>query len=530
MLLSQRFLRALLGAVSLAFVGLASASASVDVGLPKIPDRDFRITDFGAVSDAKTSNTAAFAAAIAAAAEKGGGRVVVPAGHWLTGPITLKSRINLHLEKGALIQFSRDRNDYALIESFWEGKKAWRCESPITGTNLEDVAITGSGIINGSGEVWRPVKKDKLTEGQWKALVSSGGVTDKDKRIWYPSEGSLLGNIDKAARAATDKAGIERIRDSLRPVMISLIECKRVLLEGVSFQNSPAWCVHPLMCRDLTVRGVEVKNPWYAQNGDAIDVESCKNVLIEDSLFDAGDDAICLKSGRDEEGRRRGRPTENVLVRNCVVYHGHGGFVVGSEMSGGVKDVIVENCSFIGTDVGLRFKSTRGRGGVVENIRISNIRMIDISEQAILFDLFYGGKANREEVMPVTEATPAFKHIHISNVTCSDARRAGLFQGLPEMPIQDVTVENCHLVAEEGVLVNNAVGVRFKDVEVSSKKGPDFLVRNSQKVSILNPTFASRVKVEGAKVSEFSLSVKPGSAPAEIGAEVPASAVTPSKP
>src|SRR5690349_13717467 len=170
------------------------------------------------------------------------------------------------------------------------------------------------------------------------------------------------------------------------------------------------------MCEDLTVRNVYAKNPWYAQNGDGIDVESCKNVLIEDSKFDVGDDGICIKSGRDAEGRKRGMPTENVTIRNCVVYHAHGGFVVGSEMSGGAKNINVENCTFVGTDIGLRFKTTRGRGGVVENIYIDNILMKDIPGEAILFDMYYsaidpvalaGEKREAPKVMvyPVTEET-----------------------------------------------------------------------------------------------------------------------------
>jgi polygalacturonase len=187
------------------------------------------------------------------------------------------------------------------------------------------------------------------------------------------------------------------MKDFFRPNMLVLTNCKKVLLQDVTFQNSPAWCLHTLLCENLTLRNARVRNPWNAQNGDAIDVESCRNVLIEGSTFDAGDDGICVKSGRDEEGRKRGKPTENMVVRNNVVYRAHGGFVIGSEMSGGAKNIFVSNCSFIGTDIGLRFKTTRGRGGVVEKIYIKDIAMRDILGSAILFDMYYGGKSALED-------------------------------------------------------------------------------------------------------------------------------------
>ena len=218
-----------------------------------------------------------------------------------------------------------------------------------------DIAITGQGIIDGNGICWRPLKKEKVTEGQWKKFTSKGGVFPRST-MWYPSE--------------------ERVK--MRPVLLYLESCRNVLLQGVTFQNSPNWCLHPLLCENLIVDQVMVRNPAYAQNCDAIDVESCRNVLVINSSFDAGDDGICLKSGRDEQGRRRGRPTENVVVDGCTVFNGHGGFVVGSEMSGGVRNIWVNDCQFLGTDAGLRFKSCRGRGGVVENIYIRNISMADI--------------------------------------------------------------------------------------------------------------------------------------------------------
>jgi polygalacturonase len=216
---------------------------------------------------------------------------------------------------------------------------------------------------------------------------------------------------------AKTEAEWNAIKRFVRPVMVSLVKCKNVHLKGVIFQNSPAWNLHPLMCENVIIEDVLVRNPSYAQNGDALDLESCKNALIINSRFDAGDDGICIKSGKDADGRRRGIPCENVVVKSCTVFAGHGGFVVGSEMSGGVKNILVDQCQFLGTDVGLRFKSTRGRGGIVENIYIKNISMTDIKTDAITFNMYYGGKSVAEMLadgdnpdnvtkMPVTEETP----------------------------------------------------------------------------------------------------------------------------
>lgn len=533
-----------LSLVSLGSCAVSSArpgTAIAAVAEPRIPALSVRVTDFGAVSDGRTLNTAAFAAAIEAVAARGGGRVVVPPGLWKTGPIVLRSRIDLHLERGALVQFSDNRDDYPLVEAVYEGRSTWRCQSPISGRRLEHVAITGEGILDGAGHAWRPVKKGKMTAGQWSDLVASGGVVNSRGDIWYPSAGALEGNEQMGPRAAGGRESLREVKDALRPVMVGLVECRFVRLEGPTFQNSPAWCLHPLLCEDLTVRNVRVRNPWYSQNGDGLDVESCRNVLVEGCSFDVGDDAICLKSGRDAEGRKRGRPTEDVVVRDCVVYHGHGGFVVGSEMSGGVRNVHVMDCTFIGTDVGLRFKSTRGRGGVVEHIVAERITMTAIPNEAILFDLFYGGQApgDRDEtavggaavIPPVTEETPAFRHITIRDVVCLGAGRAALLRGLPEMPLQDIRLENVAVEgAKTGVLVGDAAGLILDRVRVGIDQGPALMVRDGRDVQVTG--FASRggdtppVQVTGARTTglRFQGEGMPASA-VRVSAEVPSGAV-----
>jgi polygalacturonase len=417
----------------------------------------------------------------------------------------LKNNVNLHIAIGATLLFTPDKDQYPLVEANWEGLPQMRNQSPISATNATNIAITGKGIIDGNGDVWRAVKIDKLTESQWKKKVASGGVLSDDKKTWYPSEAFMKGSKMPAnpgmITADRDAAFYSSIKDFLRPNLLLLTKCKNVLLEGVIFQNSPAWCLHPLMCENLTVRNVFVKNPWYAQNGDGIDVESCKNVLIENSVFDVGDDALCMKSGRDAEGRKRGMPTENVTIRNCTVYAAHGGFVIGSEMSGGARNIYVSNCTFIGTDIGLRFKTTRGRGGVVENIFIKDIYMRDIPAEAILFDMYYMAKdpvalagEKRElpkvEFKPVDETTPVFKNFHISSVYCNGAEKAIFVRGLPEMHVKDIVLENMVFQSKKGIDVQEATNITFRNIKVISKEtDPVIDVVQSDKLVFDNITY-----------------------------------------
>jgi len=463
---------------------------------PVIPANSVSITDFGAKSGGQDLCTQAFSDAIDAVSKKGGGRVVVPRGTWFTGPITLKSNIELFTEAGALVIFSTDKDLYPLVETNFEGFNTYRCMSPINGRNLENVALTGQGVFDGSGEAWRAVKKEKLTESQWKKLVASGGLVSENGKTWYPSQQFING--EKVAemnvpRSLKTKAEFEQIRDFLRPVMVSLISCKKVLIDGPTFQNSPAWCLHPLMCEDFTLRNATIRNPWYSQNGDGIDIESCKNSIIHDSNFDVGDDAICIKSGKDKEGRDLGIPNENLIVKNCIVYHGHGGVTVGSEMSGGVRNLHVSNCTFLGTDVGLRFKSNRGRGGVVENIYISNVEMLNIPTQAISFNLYYSGRSASEDLeagsdgsveklLPVTEETPQFKNIFIRNVNCKGALMGILLQGLPEMNLENVELENIRMEADYGMVCSDAKNVKVKNLILKTNKTPVIDLNNSADV------------------------------------------------
>ena len=456
-----------------------------EVQLPSFPDYQVSITEFGAVPDGITLNTKAFNDAINHVYEKGGGTVVVPEGLWLTGPIEMRSNVNLYTEYNALVYFSEDHSLYPIIETSFEGLDTRRCQSPISAWYCENIAITGHGTFDGNGDTWRAVKKSKLTESQWNRLIKKGGIVDGT--TWYPSEGSLKGK--NACVDFNNPTGIETmedwlsIRDWLRPVLLNFVKCKRVLIEGCTFKNSPAWCLHPRSCDHITLNKVTVVNPWYSQNGDALDLESCTNAIIANCHFDAGDDAICLKSGKNEDGRRRGEPCKNVIIQNNIVLHGHGGFVVGSEMSGGVQNIFVDNCTFMGTDVGLRFKSCRGRGGLVENIFISNINMINIPNEAIIFNLFYNGKSRAEvtydedgnmsgELVPISEETPIFRNIYIDNVTCKGAGRAIFFNGLPEMRIANINLDNIIITdAKEGAIFQESQDITINNLSIETTDG-----------------------------------------------------------
>ena len=459
---------------------------------PVIPKFEESILSYGGVGDGLVLNTDAFSKAMKSLSSKGGGHLIVPPGVWLTGPIVFCSNIDLHLEKGALILFSTDLSLYPIIDANYEGQQTRRCQSPVSGLNLQNISITGDGTIDGSGQVWRALKKAKVTELEWVKLTSNGGFIEKS--TWYPSAKFMKGekmNKTNVPNLNLSNEQWEEIKDFLRPVMISFVGCKNLMLQGVLFENSPNWNIHPLLCENVIIDRVFVKNPDYAQNGDGIDLESCRNALIINSTLDVGDDAICIKSGKDAEGRKRAKPCENVIVDNCKVFQGHGGFVVGSEMSGGIRNISVTNCQFLGTDTGLRFKSMRGRGGVVENIYINNIYMFNIVNDSFLFDLYYGGRSASEDLalnkdktqilipeVKADETTPCFRNIYVKNLVSRNARRAMFFNGLPEMNISNINVENATISAKLGVEIVESDGIIFKNVTVIPNQGPAFKLNN----------------------------------------------------
>ncbi|MDF7812121.1 glycoside hydrolase family 28 protein [Hymenobacter sp. YC55] len=539
----------------LALPGLAAAQQSA---LPAVKTTAFRadtfsIAKYGAVADAVTSNTAAFQKAIDECSQKGGGVVLVPRGQWLTGPIEMRSNVNLHVATGALVQFSNKRSDYKLHKTNWEGLDAVRNQALIYGRNLENVAITGGGILDGAGEAWWMVQKGRSTEGEWKQLVASGGFLNEKQDRWYPSAQSLKGTTVKEAGVLTEEKSeikdFEEIKDYLRPDFLVLDQCKRLLFEGVTFQNSPAWTVHPMRSEDVIVRNINVLNGPYTPNTDALDLESCKNGIVEGCTFSAGDDAICIKSGRNEQGRKRAMPTENFIIRNCKVYRGHGGFVIGSEMSGGARNLYVSNITMIGTDIGLRFKTTRGRGGVVENIFIQDIDMKDIPGEAILFDMYYMIKDPTPQVAgskerpvspakPVDEGTPQFRKIQIRNVTCNGAKTGIMVRGLPEMAIKDISIENAVLQSDKGLVCIEADNISLKTVTLlPTSTDPVMEVHNSQNITLDNIKYApgatTLLRVSGAEKAKnvrlLNTDASKAKQSLELGENVKKKAVTMSK-
>ncbi|TDO19058.1 glycoside hydrolase family 28 protein [Pedobacter duraquae] len=491
--------------------------------LPVVAKTSFKkdtvnIIRYKAVGDGVVLNTAAINQALLDCSKKGGGVVLVPAGMWMTGPLYLQSNVNLHLSKGATLMFTDDKSQYKIVAGDYEGRSAARNESPINGNGLTNIAITGNGVIDGNGDIWRAVGRGQVTEEHWKKKIASGGVLSTDGKSWYPSAQYKAAQEEGKSMLLVPGKKLnefEDMKDFLRPNLLVLKNCKRILLEGVIFQNSGAWCLHPIVCEDLTIRKVMVKNPEYAQNGDGMDIESVKNFLIEDCVLDVGDDAICIKSGKDEEGRKRGVPTENGVIRGNTVYAGHGGVVVGSEMSGGVRNLFIENCTFLGTDKGLRFKSTRGRGGVVENIYARNIFMKNILQEAIFFDMWYFVKfatdSKRDQTPVVNEGTPVFKNMVFDRIFCNGAVKGIFIRGLSEMPIQNITVSNSVLVANTGVELSETAGINLKNLKLVTKSNiPVISVNNSKDFVVDGLQYVKGADVllslDGANVSKVSVS------------------------
>ncbi len=492
-----------------------------DIIVPQFKSDTFNIVDFGAKADGETVNSNAINAAIKKCSVNGGGIVLIPQGIWVSGPLVMQNNVNLHLANGALLQFSRDLSLYPLFMSYYEGLKSPRCQNPIYGSGLENIAITGEGVIDGAGDAWRQVKREKITDRHWRKLVASGGIV-VENRIWYPTEAHYAGE-QKNRNGELDYNDLESLKpykDFFRPQMISLVGCKKVLLDGPTFQNSPAWNIHPLMCEHITVRNIKVRNPWYSQNGDGLDLESCRIGTVYDCTFDVGDDAICIKSGKNKQGRDMGKPTELIVVKNCMVYHGHGGFVIGSEMSGGVRKMYVENCTFLGTDCGLRFKSARGRGGVVEEIYMKNIKMTDIPTDAIRFNLYYGGKSVVEDedgnivegkAIPVTEETPSFRNLHFEDITCSNVERGITIRGIPEMPVMNLTLKNISITANTGINSTYAENVTIENIRLDVKQPNAIEIQNSTNIKIIGANLTGYTKniasIKGSTTKGITLGV-----------------------
>jgi len=426
-----------------------------EVVRPSFPDRSFSIVDYGATGDGITLNTAAFQKTISACSAAGGGRVVIPSGKWLTGPIELNNHVDLHLEAGAAVLFTSDHSLY------FAGQ---RLSSPISGRDLEDVAITGSGFFDGAGDCWRPVKKSKQTEAQWRSLLATGGTLSSDGEIWWPGR---------------------ETPSSPRPNMVSLVNCRRVLIQGVTIRNSPKFAFCPNNCTDLTMDSATIYNDWWAQNGDGIDISACKKVVIYNCMVNAGDDGICMKSSG---ARPDGPALENVLIAGCTVGRAHGGFVIGSNTDGGIANIFVSDCLFSGTDVGLRFKSNKGRGGLVKDIFIQDISMRDIVREAVLFDTYYEDMpagATKDPNKPAPkDKIPEFRDFHISRISCIGAKTAIAITGLPELPVNNIFFDDVVIRADKGLVATQAKAIDLRNVKLDVSEKPIFQTDKTAEIRI----------------------------------------------
>ncbi len=405
---------------------------------PTFPDRLFDIRDYGAEPGGETKNTAAFSEAVAACHEAGGGRVVVPKGDWLTGPIHLRSNVNLHVTEGATIRFSGDREDYLpVVHTRIEGVEVYNYSPLIYAPNCRNIAITGKGTLDGNGAHW------------WTYFEENHDGYSRIEDAKRPLSERRYGNGD----------------NGLRPSFLQPWKSENVLVEGITLTNTPMWTVHPVYCENVIVRDVHVQS-LEAPNGDGVNPDSCRNVLVEYCHFETGDDAIPIKSGLNEDGRRVGMPSENIVARHIDardVRTGSGGIVMGSETSGGIRNVYVHDCLFVETDRGIRLKSERGRGEVVENLYIRDVEMRDVQNQAININSFYsGGEA--------TGPAPLFRNINIQNVRVDGAAMGVELIGLPEEWVQGFRLKNVTIRADEGVLCRRVNGLTMTEAEVEAEE------------------------------------------------------------
>lgn len=420
----------------------------------------FNVRDFGATGDGQTLDMAALQAALDACHAHGGGTVIVPAGRYITGSIFLHSCLTLQLEAGAVLLGSENPIDYPIVHSRWEGAQQATYAPLITGYDLTDIAVIGRGTIDGRG-------------AQWWQRFNSGTLA-------YP-----------------------------RPRLISFVDCSNVLIQGLTAINSPSWTINPVRCHNVTVERVTIVNPPDSPNTDGINPDSCTNVHIANCHIDVGDDCITIKSGVETEAADKRAACANITITNCTMAHGHGGVVIGSEMSGDVRNVTIANCVFVGTDRGLRFKSRRGRGGVVEDVRISNIVMTDVL-CPLTMNLYYACGAwgditvSDKQPQPVTEATPLFRHIHLSHITARNAQYAAAFlYGLAEMPLEDISLDDFSVslahhaeaghpdmaddlepMQRAGLFIRNVRGLRLNQIDVRDQLGAVVRVIDSADVTI----------------------------------------------
>lgn len=429
---------------------------------PRFPDRVCNISKYGAVGDGIFMNTLAFSEAISDCAKLGGGTVNVPKGKWLTGPVHIASNINLHIEKDAEIIFSKNFKDYLpVVFTRFEGMELMNYSPLIYANGCENVAITGEGKINGQGEAW-----DHWNGNQEDAVLKLYEMANSN----VPVEKRIFGTE----------------QDYLRPSFTQFANCKDILISGVTFINGPMWTIHQLYSENIKITGIKVDTTGH--NTDGIVVDSSKNVIIENSEFETGDDCIAIKSGLDADGWRVNRPSENIVVRNCVMKMGHSGVAVGSEMSGGVRDVLIRDSSFKNIDYGFRIKTLKGRGGFIKNIRMENIEMDNIIDTAVQVSMDYPSYT----IIPQTDKLPVVRNVYFSNVKGSDIGQAIELEGLSRQPLENIVFSDISFKSSRGISLDETKKITFQDVDIAVKK--DFVWRINDGKDVLIEKIICRQK------------------------------------
>lgn len=431
-------------------------AAQVKKGIvpPAFRNIDYTITDFGAISDGKTDCSKAIAAAILKCNTEGGGRVVVPAGTFLTGAIHLKSNINLHIAEGATLLFTTDKTAYLpVVHTRFEGMECMNYSPLIYAYQQKNIALTGKGTIDGQGQAWWSWK------GKWEGSVDHG--YDDTNAETQHRDNVLL------TQMVADNVPVEQrvFGDGyfLRPSFVQFYECENILIEGIKIVQSPMWIIHPVLSNNITVRGVTIES--LGPNNDGCDPESSTNVLIEDCYFDTGDDCIAIKSGRNNDGRRISRASENILIQNCTMIEGHGGVVMGSEISGNVRYVFAENCVMDSPnlDRAIRIKSNSLRGGIIEHIYVRNIDVKQVKEAVLKIEMHYGGETGPN--------FPLARNIVLENIKAESSKYGVWIQAYKEMPAQNIILRNCTFnnIQKENHIVN-ARDISFNRVFVNERE------------------------------------------------------------